>query len=407
QPWLATAYVPGPSLAEAVAADGPLPAGSVLALAAGLAEGLAEIHAAGVVHRDLKPSNVLLTADGPRVIDFGISRAADVSTLTRAGLVMGSPGFMSPEQAEGRPVGPASDIFSLGAVLVFAATGEGPFGAGPNAALVYRIVHSQPRIEHVPADIRPVAQRCLAKNPEDRPGAAQLLADLAGARAHGAARSRPVAQQTTQPAAARRVRDTPGSTAGQPTRTVVPARGPATADRAGGVRDASGPRRRSRLLLAVGGLVAAFAAGAGGLVAVHVHDSHRYVPSRAATLSASPAGQAGPAQSPPAGTSARPQLPPPALVSPANGAIVGYSQRFVTLRWRPVRGAAAYLVQAKFCPPGGCSRTGPNRPYSSSVITVTVTHYLLEVGGNPALWRVTAIRSDGARGKPSPWWGFS
>ena len=134
-PWLATAYVPGPSLADAVSEHGPLPAASVLALARGLAEGLSAIHAAGVVHRDLKPANVLLAEDGPRVIDFGISRAVEASALTHTGLVVGSPGFMSPEQAEGREVGPPSDIFSLGAVLAFAATGQGPFGvrvdAGP------------------------------------------------------------------------------------------------------------------------------------------------------------------------------------------------------------------------------------------------------------------------------------
>ena len=149
-PWLATAYVPGPSLADAVSQHGPLPPRSVLALAAGLAEGLNAIHAAGVVHRDLKPANVLLAEDGPRVIDFGISRAVEASALTHTGLVVGSPGFMSPEQAEGREVGPPSDIFSLGAVLAFAATGEGPFGTGSTPALVYRVVHSLPNLDYLP-----------------------------------------------------------------------------------------------------------------------------------------------------------------------------------------------------------------------------------------------------------------
>ena len=139
--WMATAYVPGPSLAEAVDTHGPLPEASLLALAAGLAESLNAIHAVGVVHRDLKPSNVLLAEDGPRVIDFGISRAAESTMLTQAGLVVGSPGFMSPEQAMGSDVGPPSDIFNLGAVLAFAATGEGPFGTGTTAALLYRVVH--------------------------------------------------------------------------------------------------------------------------------------------------------------------------------------------------------------------------------------------------------------------------
>ena len=128
--WLATAYVPGPSLAEAVDSHGPLPEVSLLALAAGLAESLNAIHAAGVVHRDLKPSNVLLAEDGPRVIDFGISRAAESTALTQTGLVVGSPGFMSPEQAIGGAIGPPSDIFNLGAVLAFAATGEGPLVQG-------------------------------------------------------------------------------------------------------------------------------------------------------------------------------------------------------------------------------------------------------------------------------------
>ncbi len=178
-PWLATVYVPGPSLADAVSQHGPLPLRSVLALAAGLAEGLNAIHAAGVVHRDLKPANVLLAEDGPRVIDFGISRAIEASALTHTGLVVGSPGFMSPEQAEGRLVGPPSDIFSLGAVLAFAATGQGPFGTGSTPALVYRVVHSLPNLNHLPAEVRPLVERCLAKDPAQRPTAAQLLAGAA------------------------------------------------------------------------------------------------------------------------------------------------------------------------------------------------------------------------------------
>ena len=176
--WLATAYVAGPSLAEAVDGQGPLPVTSVLALAAGLAEGLGAIHAAGVVHRDLKPSNVLLAEDGPRVIDFGISRAVEASVLTQSGTVMGSPGFMSPEQAEGGAVGPPSDVFSLGAVLTFAATGTGPFGTGSTPALMYRVVHQQPDISQLPGQIRPLVGSCLAKDPGSRPTAAGLLAEL-------------------------------------------------------------------------------------------------------------------------------------------------------------------------------------------------------------------------------------
>jgi hypothetical protein len=177
-PWLATAYVPGPPLADAIREHGPLPVFSVQALAAGLAEGLTAIHASGLVHRDLKPSNILLAADGPRLIDFGISQSAEASTLTHTGTALGSPGFMSPEQAEGSDVGPQSDMFSLGAVLAFAATGTGPFGEGSAAALIYRIVHGTPRLDDVPDEIRALAEKCLAKAPADRPTARELLREL-------------------------------------------------------------------------------------------------------------------------------------------------------------------------------------------------------------------------------------
>jgi serine/threonine protein kinase len=179
-PWLATAYIPGPPLSDVVRGSGPLPTASLLPLAAGLAEALAAIHDAGVVHRDLKPSNVLLASDGPRVIDFGISYAVEASALTQSGAVMGSPGYMSPEQAQGRPVGPASDVFSLGAVLAFAATGAGPFGGGSVAALVYRVVSEPPDLDRVPPELRPLVERCLAKAPGDRPGPRDLLAELGG-----------------------------------------------------------------------------------------------------------------------------------------------------------------------------------------------------------------------------------
>jgi hypothetical protein len=178
QPWLVIAYVAGPSLADAVAGQGPLPLAAVLTLAAGLAEGLGAIHAEGMVHRDLKPSNVLLASDGPRIIDFGISRAADATALTRANFVVGSPGFMSPEQARGEEAGPPSDIFSLGAVLTFAAVGEGPFGTGAATELLYRVVHDLPDTRQLPGQIRPLVERCLAKDPGWRPTTDQLLSDL-------------------------------------------------------------------------------------------------------------------------------------------------------------------------------------------------------------------------------------
>ncbi len=176
--WLATSYA-GPSLAQVVTRYGPLPARTVLALGAGLAEGLAAIHAEGVVHRDLKPSNVLLAEDGPRVIDFGISRAVSEATvLTETGTVFGSPGYMSPEQADGLRVDARSDVFSLGGVLTYAAAGHGPFGSGEPPALLYRVVHHPPDLHDVPAEIRGLVGRCLAKAPADRPGLAEILADL-------------------------------------------------------------------------------------------------------------------------------------------------------------------------------------------------------------------------------------
>jgi serine/threonine protein kinase len=176
-PWLATAYVAGPSLTEAVRSHGPLPVRTLLTLTAGLAEGLSAIHAAGVVHGDLKPSNVLLAEDGPRVIDFGISQAAG-ATAAGSDLRIGSPGFMSPEQVLGGELSPASDMFSLGAVLTFAATGQGPFGAGSTVALMYRVVNDPADIGSVPADLRRLVGNCLAKHPGDRPTAGELLTQV-------------------------------------------------------------------------------------------------------------------------------------------------------------------------------------------------------------------------------------
>ncbi|MEV6022062.1 protein kinase [Streptomyces sp. NPDC052036] len=174
-PWLATVYVPGIPLGEAIARHGPWPARPVLALGAALAEALEAIHAAGIIHRDLKPSNVLLAADGPRVIDFGISAANEASVLTQTGMTIGTPGFMSPEQITGQPVGPASDVFSLGALLAYTATRVGPFGTGTPHALHYRAVHEPPHLDALPPELREVVAACLAKHPMRRPTVAHLL----------------------------------------------------------------------------------------------------------------------------------------------------------------------------------------------------------------------------------------
>ncbi|MGV9661108.1 protein kinase domain-containing protein [Streptomyces koyangensis] len=185
-PWLATGYVAGPSLQSVVASHhGPLPERSVRILGAGLAHALKDIHAAGLIHRDLKPSNVLLTIDGPRVIDFGIARALETTAdaaLTRTGAVVGSPGFMAPEQVRGDRVTPAADVFCLGSVLAYAATGALPFGTATSGvhALMYRIAQEPPDLADVPENLQDLIGACLAKDPEDRPTPDRLLA-LTGA----------------------------------------------------------------------------------------------------------------------------------------------------------------------------------------------------------------------------------
>jgi hypothetical protein len=174
-PWLVTAYVQGPSLQEVVDNDGPMPEAMVFRLIAGVVEALQAIHAAGVIHRDLKPSNVLLAHDGPRVIDFGIARALAETPMTRSEITMGSPDFMSPEQILDRPVTPAIDVFALGALAAFAATGRLPFGRGHLTEVAHRVVHEPPDLAGCPAGLVPLIQACLAKTPEARPAPAQIL----------------------------------------------------------------------------------------------------------------------------------------------------------------------------------------------------------------------------------------
>ncbi|WP_448321372.1 serine/threonine-protein kinase, partial [Streptomyces sp. CO7] len=185
-PWVATGYVAGPSLERVVGRDhGALPERTVRILAAGLARALGDIHTAGLVHRDLKPSNVLITIDGPRVIDFGIARAletADDSGLTHAGAVVGSPGFMAPEQVRGERITAAVDIFSLGSVLAYAATGRVPFGdaeSGPHA-LMYRIAQDEPDLTGVPEGLTGLIGACLRKDPAARPSLEDVLEQVGG-----------------------------------------------------------------------------------------------------------------------------------------------------------------------------------------------------------------------------------
>ncbi|MFI6347133.1 bifunctional serine/threonine-protein kinase/ABC transporter substrate-binding protein [Streptomyces sp. NPDC050560] len=260
-PWLATPYVPGPSLAEAVAACGPLPEHTVRVLGVRLAGALTAVHEAGLVHRDVKPGNVLLAPDGPRLIDFGIARTADATALTSADAVVGSPGFLSPEQARGGggEVGPASDVFSLGCVLAYVASGVRPFGAGSAASVLLRTVYDEPDLSGVPGALTGVVAACLAKEAAARPGPGRLAELLAagGEPARGEGWLPPAVSALIAERSAR-VIELPDIAATEP--------GTLAAGAAGG---GLGRRRLLALgssagVLAAGGGLAAWAAGRGG-----------------------------------------------------------------------------------------------------------------------------------------------
>ncbi|MEU3688689.1 serine/threonine-protein kinase [Streptomyces narbonensis] len=198
RPWFATQYVPGPSLHDKVAEEGGLRAADVASIGAALSEGLVAVHEAGVVHRDLKPSNILLSPKGPRIIDFGIAWATGASTLTHVGTAVGSPGFLAPEQVRGAAVTPATDVFSLGATLAYAAMADSPFGHGSSEVMLYRVVHEEPQLQGVPDALAPLIRACLAKDPEERPSTLQLsmrLKEIAAREAQGLPVSRPPVQR--------------------------------------------------------------------------------------------------------------------------------------------------------------------------------------------------------------------
>ncbi|TQM43784.1 serine/threonine-protein kinase [Pseudonocardia cypriaca] len=176
-PWLASVFVPAPALDTVIRTHGPLPESALWRLTVGLAIALQEIHRVGLIHRDFKPGNVLLTDDGPRVIDFGIAHAVNdtAQRLTQTGAVVGSPAYLSPEQIDNRPLTPASDVFALGAILTYSATGYSAFGDGPVPALIYRIATAEPDLTGVPPDLRPMIAACLDKDPTRRPTTQQLL----------------------------------------------------------------------------------------------------------------------------------------------------------------------------------------------------------------------------------------
>jgi serine/threonine protein kinase len=179
-PWLATEYVPGLDIQQYVSANGPLPEQEAITLAVGLAEALRQIHAAGIVHRDLKPSNVILSPTGPKVIDFGIARAVEQTAFTRTGSSLGSPGWMAPEQIRGQEITQATDMFSWGALVAFAASGLPPFGAGPPESLMYKVLEEYPELSRVPVSLRNLCWRALSKDPVGRPSPDGALTELFG-----------------------------------------------------------------------------------------------------------------------------------------------------------------------------------------------------------------------------------
>ncbi|MFG3253610.1 serine/threonine-protein kinase [Streptomyces sp. NPDC048172] len=187
QPWIATEFLAGPTLDDAVARFGPFDAAGVRALGAALARTLQDVHAAGLVHRDLKPPNIVLTSAGPRVIDFGIARPEHGLTLTTTGQAPVTPGYGPPEQVLGRRVGPAADVFAFGAVLAYAATGQRAFTGDHVAAVQYEVVHGEPRLEGLPPDLRAYVAPCLAKDPAERPTPEQIATALAPPRDAGLA----------------------------------------------------------------------------------------------------------------------------------------------------------------------------------------------------------------------------
>ncbi|MER8233141.1 serine/threonine-protein kinase [Streptomyces sp. NPDC094049] len=206
EPWIATEYVEGLSVLDRVRSKGPLGLTETVELALGLSFGLASIHKAGLVHRDLKPGNILLTEDGPKIIDFGLAYAADFSHATHTGAVLGTPGYFSPEQVQGQPVSPASDIFALGAVLTFASTGDHAF-RGVNALTAqYHVVHEEPQLTDVPEELQALIAACMHKDSRERPPVNVLLAHLTAFRTYGHRRAGPTSLRTRRPYAESGVR---------------------------------------------------------------------------------------------------------------------------------------------------------------------------------------------------------
>jgi hypothetical protein len=333
-PWLATAYIPGPSLQTAITENGgPFPPFSVFRLLAGAAEGIAAVHGAGLIHRDLKPANVLLAPDGPRVIDFGIAHAADASALTGAGQVVGTPAFLAPEQISGH-VTTATDVWALGHLVVFAATGRAAFGDGLHSVLIYRILNEPPMLDDCPDAFRPIAERCLSKDPAGRPSVDEVI-EYAHAAFQGQTMRvmdepwlpRPVAEtlrgydtRTAQPAPAasgaatggNRAVSNPAAASFGP--SMVPSRmaaGPGDGMPSRPNGSPAAPARRSRRWVPIAAVVAA--AVIAGVYLAGLANGSRATPSSAGTAAAT--------QSPAASRAA--STPPTASAAPASASATG------------------------------------------------------------------------------------
>ncbi|MEV0639602.1 LamG-like jellyroll fold domain-containing protein [Streptomyces sp. NPDC050619] len=358
-PWLVTSYIAGPSLEQAVAEQGPLASGVVLGLAAGLAEALVSIHAVHLVHRDLKPSNVLLAEDGPRVIDFGIVRSVEADSITGTGHVAGSPGFMSPEQVSGAEITPATDVFCLGAVLAFAATGENPFGTGPTPALLYRVVHTEPEVDGVSEpSLRALISACLVKDPARRPTPREILTWTGPA---GGDTTITLSRTGQWPNAADRYvghQQHP-----QPPHTMAQPAYPATqveAPRSPEAPDRGSRRSRRAFLLSGAGTVAAIGAGAGFWLNRSAADEGADAAPTGNGTSASPSATPNPAQ--------------PIGVWPleeASGALArdtvgGNNGTATDVRWRAGDGGAAEFdgTGSQIVTEGPAVRTGAGRSFT-------------------------------------------
>ena len=335
KPFLVTEYADGPSLSEYVDAHGPLDPGMLYGLATGLAEALAAIHAAGIVHRDLKPSNVLLTAGGPKVIDFGIAQALDTTSMTRTGITVGSAGFMAPEQIMGR-AGTAADVFTWAVTVTFAAGGRAPFGTGAPDAVMYRIVHEAPDISAVPPDLRPLVEAALAKDPQARPTAAQLLGQLTSAQL----------ASTGWPAPPRGTRTRPRPCWPRPGTRPRPARWGQQPDPPGPAGPGSRPPRRRAALLPVV-LTLAFLLAAGGTV-----------------LGLTLAGK--PASPPPSGSTTTASSPPQGATTASSAATAPTSPATSTTTTAPASTPVSTPAPRSARPPARCRPSSRCSPWAAT-----------------------------------------